>query len=67
MAEAHEGIVGGHFSANITLHKILTALYWWPTMKEMFNLIAPNATSVKVLVPKSQPISNPYISLCLLR
>jgi hypothetical protein len=33
IAEAHEGIVGGHFSAKITLHKILTALYWWPTIK----------------------------------
>jgi hypothetical protein len=27
IAEAHEGIAGGHFAANITLHKILTALY----------------------------------------
>jgi hypothetical protein len=33
IAEAHEGIAGGYFAANITLHKILTALYWWPTMK----------------------------------
>ena len=33
IVEAHEGIAGGHFSANITLHKVLTALYWWPTME----------------------------------
>ena len=34
IVEAHEGIAGGHFSAKITLHKILTALYWWPSMKK---------------------------------
>ena len=34
ITEAHEEIAGGHFSANLTLHKILTALYWWPTMKK---------------------------------
>ena len=33
IAEAYEGIAGGHFAANITLHKILTTLYWWHTMK----------------------------------
>lgn len=27
-----EGIVGGHFSTNITLHKVLTTFNWWPTM-----------------------------------
>ena len=34
VAKAHEGIASGHFSANITLHKVLIALYWWPTMKK---------------------------------
>ena len=38
ITEAHEGIVGGHFSANITLHKVLTALYWWPSMKKDIHL-----------------------------
>ena len=32
-AKAHEGIAGGHFAANITLHKMLTTFYLWPTMK----------------------------------
>jgi hypothetical protein len=37
IAEAHEGVVGGQFFANLTLHKIQTALYWWPTMiKKMY-------------------------------
>ena len=34
IAKVHERIVGGHFSTNITLHKVLTTLYWWPTMKK---------------------------------
>ena len=33
IAKAHKDIVGKHFTANITLHKIVTALYWWPIMK----------------------------------
>ena len=33
IAEAHKGIARGHFSVNISLHKVSTALYWWPTMK----------------------------------
>ena len=38
IAEAHEGLAGGHFGANITLHKILMARYWWPTMqKDVYN------------------------------
>ena len=32
--EAHEGVAGGHFSTNLTLHKILRALYWWLMMKK---------------------------------
>ena len=38
IAEAHEGIARGHFSANITLHKVLTAMCWWPTMKKYMYL-----------------------------
>ena len=38
IAEAHKGLAGGHFGTNITLHKILTARYWWPTMqKDVYN------------------------------
>ena len=59
IAEAHEGIVGGHFSANITLHKVLMALYWWPTMKK--NVYALNAIYAKGLAPKYPQTSNPYI------
>lgn len=28
-----EGIAGEYFAANITLHELLTALYWWPIEK----------------------------------
>jgi hypothetical protein len=32
MKELHEGVVGRHFAANITLKKILDVGYWWPTL-----------------------------------
>lgn len=38
IAEAYERVAGGHFSANLTLHKIRTTLYWWPTMKKYVYL-----------------------------
>lgn len=34
IVEAYERIVGWQFLTNITLHKVLTALYWWPTIKK---------------------------------
>jgi hypothetical protein len=29
LIELHKGVGGGHFSANITVKKILDARYWW--------------------------------------
>ena len=52
IAEAHEGIAGGHFSAKITLHKILTALYWWPTMKRDVYLYCTQCDICQRVGPK---------------
>ena len=32
LQELHKGNVGGHFSPDITVQKILDAEYWWPTL-----------------------------------
>ena len=32
LAEAHAGIVGGHYAGNPTAQKILTTRLWWPTL-----------------------------------
>jgi hypothetical protein len=32
LIEAHEGIVGGHYTEKYTVHKILRAGLWWPTI-----------------------------------
>jgi len=38
LQEMHEGVGGEHFSSEITIHKILDAKYWWPTMhKDVFQ------------------------------
>jgi hypothetical protein len=52
IAEAHEGIAGGHFSAKITLHKILTALYWWPSMKKDVYLYCTRCDICQRIGPK---------------
>ncbi len=31
LQELHFGVVGGHFSVDVTTRKILDASYWWPT------------------------------------
>ena len=68
ITEAHEGIAGGHFAENITLHKILTAFYWWPTMKrDVCIYIANNATYTKEWDQKYPSHHNHYIQLCLRR
>jgi hypothetical protein len=60
----HEEVGGGHFS-EITIHKILDAKYWWPTMhKDVFqycqtcdkyqqtrNLIQGNITKLVISLP----------------
>jgi hypothetical protein len=35
--ELHEGVVGGHFVANITTKKILGSSFWWPTLKKYIH------------------------------
>jgi hypothetical protein len=32
LAEAHEGIVGGHYAGKETTQKVLSAGLWWPTL-----------------------------------
>jgi hypothetical protein len=32
IAEAHEGIAGGHYVGKETTHKVLRAGLWWPTL-----------------------------------
>ena len=32
IAEAHEGIVGGHYTGKTTAHKVLHVGLWWPTI-----------------------------------
>jgi hypothetical protein len=32
LAEAHEGIIGGHYAGKATTQKILRAGLWWPTL-----------------------------------
>jgi hypothetical protein len=32
LAEAHEGIVGGHYAGKETMQKVLRAGLWWPTL-----------------------------------
>ena len=52
IAEAHEGIAEGHFSANITLYKVLTALYWWPTIKKDVYLYCTQCDICQRVGPK---------------
>jgi hypothetical protein len=33
LAEAHEGIVGGHYAGKYTTQKVLRAGLWWPTIQ----------------------------------
>lgn len=32
LSDMHKGVCGGHYTAQITAHKILRAGYWWPTL-----------------------------------
>jgi hypothetical protein len=32
LAEAHEGITGGHYAGKETMQKVLRAGLWWPTL-----------------------------------
>jgi ferredoxin len=32
LAEAHEGIIGGHYVGKVTAQKVLRAGLWWPTI-----------------------------------
>jgi hypothetical protein len=32
LEEAHDEIVGGHYTGKATTHKILCAWIWWPTL-----------------------------------
>jgi hypothetical protein len=32
LQELHFGVVGGHFSVDVTTRKILDASYWWATL-----------------------------------
>jgi hypothetical protein len=32
LKELHEGVIGGHFVANIIAKKIIDVGYWWPTL-----------------------------------
>jgi hypothetical protein len=32
LAEAHEGITGGHYAGKETVQKVLRAGLWWPTL-----------------------------------
>jgi hypothetical protein len=32
LAKAHEGIVGGHYAGNATMHKVLCTGLWWLTI-----------------------------------
>jgi phosphopantetheinyl transferase (holo-ACP synthase) len=32
LAEAHEGIAGGHYAGKETMQKVLRAGLWWPTL-----------------------------------
>jgi hypothetical protein len=32
LAESHEGIVGGHYIGKPTMHKVIRAGLWWPTL-----------------------------------
>jgi len=47
--ELHEGMVGGHFVANITTKKILDVDYWWPILfKDIMNFVEV-VTTIKKL------------------
>lgn len=52
IAEAHEGIVEGHFLANSTLHKVLTALYWWLILKKVVYLYYSQCNICQRVGPK---------------
>ena len=60
IAKAHEGTAGGHFAANITLYKILTALYWWPTMKKNYiHMYCKQCVIYQRVGPKMSKSSQP--------
>jgi hypothetical protein len=49
LQELHGRVIGGHFSYDIIVKKILDANYWWPTMNqiEMFRNIIKLVINVK--------------------
>lgn len=63
IAKAHEGVAGGHFFANHTLHKILTTLCWWPTMKKKVYSYRKQCDICQKIGPKVSRVQpmNPFI------
>jgi hypothetical protein len=48
LKELHDGPVGGHFARNTTLHKIMRAGYYWPTLFREAHFCARNCKTCQV-------------------
>jgi hypothetical protein len=49
LAEAHEGIVGGHYAGKDTMQKVLHAGLWWPTVHKDAKEYSRTVMSVREL------------------
>ena len=58
--EAHSGVVGGHFSVETTIKKILQAGIWWPPVnkdcKEMISQCDPCQRLGQPLLKNEMPL-----------
>jgi len=58
LKELHEGVIGRHFTTNITTKKILDAGYWWPTLfKDIHDLCKSYENCQKIRGQKTKSLA----------
>jgi hypothetical protein len=59
LAEAHEGIAGGHYAGKTTTQKVFHAGLWWPTIHTYAKEYFQNVMSVRGLANPTKWMRSP--------
>jgi hypothetical protein len=63
LKDFHERSAGGHFEINITIRKVLSSSYWWPTMHKDVIELCHNCDICQCLEPIWRSGKEPFKSI----
>ena len=63
LKDIHDGLIGGHFTGNTNVHKVMRVIYYWPTLFKGAHVSAQKCLVCQRCVGRDHRLAAPFLPI----